>query len=86
MLSLVKMSRILPLVYPEIFHDNSGASAGSPTPAAVAVSTSVKKVAGAGEADAAAAIHAKRLRSLHQRNLRNQGHSETLTYSGRLSA
>lgn len=71
----VKMSRVLPVAYPEIFQETTNAAgsrceSGRP-----------------GEPDtAAAAIQEKRLRSLYQRTLRNQGHREALTYSGRLTA
>lgn len=80
MSSLVKVNRVFPLVYPEIFP----AASAEGLPATQAAST--VGAASPDAADAAAAIHAKRLKSLYQRTLRNQGHSETLTYSGRLSA
>ena len=86
MSSLVKVRRVLPLVYPEIFSASSSpvCHAAGELPAPVNVTAAASPAAG-GESDADL-IRAKRLKSLYQRSLRNQQMSETLTYSGRLSA
>ncbi|HJV67491.1 MAG TPA: hypothetical protein VJ550_17270 [Geomonas sp.] len=85
MFALVKLSRVFPLVYPEIFRQ-SVTSDGRSQPATAATAASRCETCQPDAPDVAAAIQAERLKSLYRRTLRNQGHRQALTYSGRLTA
>jgi hypothetical protein len=71
MFALVHFSRVLPYVYPETFPKEKAGVAGP----------SLCEEQTLAAAPAADPTRSKRLKSLYQRNLRNQ-RNEALTYSG----
>ncbi|GFO54453.1 hypothetical protein GMSM_14600 [Geomonas sp. Red276] len=83
MSALVHFGRVIPLVFPEIFPS----TAGSVFDTAVKKSTpgaDLQPSLDSADApwDSQAEMHARRMKSLYQRSLRTQRHSDSLTYSG----
>ncbi|MCM0082392.1 hypothetical protein L4X63_12410 [Geomonas sp. Red32] len=83
MSALVHFGRVIPLVFPEIFPNTScsifDTTVKNPTPGA-----DLQPSPGTADLpwDSQDEMRARRMKSLYQRSLRTQRHSDGLTYSG----